>query len=334
MSADGQPLLTVEDLHKAFAVRQPVLARMSRKPRLRAVAVDGASLAVGRRERIGLVGESGSGKTTLARCILRLVEPDSGSIRFDGQDLSQAQRPDLQKVRRRIQMVFQDPHSSLNPRMKVGSTIAEPALVHGVVAKENAADYIEHMLGLVGLPPSTAERYPRQLSGGQRQRVAIARALSVDPEFLIADEPVSALDVSIQAQILNLLDDLLESLGLTMIFIAHQLSVVRHITDRVAIMYLGRIVETGPTRQVFEDPQHPYTKALLEAAPRPDPRYRRGQPAARGDIPSPLGIPSGCRFRTRCRYREDRCAVEDPQLREVLPTQEAACHVLPFRNGS
>jgi oligopeptide/dipeptide ABC transporter ATP-binding protein len=329
VTSDGC-LLVIEKLYKSFTVRQPVLDRLTLKPRARAVAVDGVSLEVGRRERLGLVGESGSGKTTLARCTLRLIEPDRGSIRFDGRELADARRPELQKVRRRMQMVFQDPYSSLNPRLKVGSAIAEPAVVHGLVPKEDAFAHVERMLGLVGLPATAAERYPRQLSGGQRQRVAIARALSVEPEFLVADEPVSALDVSIQAQILNLLDDLLETLDLTMIFIAHQLSVVRHIADRVAIMYLGRIVEIGPTEQVFEAPQHPYTKALLASAPRPDPRTRHREPAASGDVPSPLRIPSGCRFRTRCAFAEERCRDEDPELLEVAPSQWAACHVLPF----
>jgi oligopeptide/dipeptide ABC transporter ATP-binding protein len=307
--------------------------RMRREPPRRAVAVDGVSLEVGRGERLGLVGESGSGKTTLARSILRLIEPDSGSIRFDGQELVGATRSELQSVRRRMQMVFQDPFSSLNPRIKVGTAIAEPALVHGVVAKAEAGEHITELLELVGLPASAAERYPRQLSGGQRQRVAIARALSVQPEFLIADEPVSALDVSIQAQILNLLDDLLDRLGLGMIFIAHQLSVVRHVADRLAIMYLGRIVEIGPTEQVFDDPQHPYTKALLAAAPVPDPSAVRERNATFGDIPSLLRIPSGCRFRTRCAYAEDRCAHEDPRLYELGEAHQAACHVLPFRHG-
>jgi oligopeptide/dipeptide ABC transporter ATP-binding protein len=317
VSANGDhPLLAVDDLHKSFAVRSALLDRLRMRPKQRAVAVDGVSLAVRKEETLGIVGESGSGKTTLARCLLRLVEPDRGSVRFDG-----------------MQMVFQDPYSSLNPRVKVGAAVAEPARVHGLVTRERAREHVEHLLDLVGLPAAAAERYPRQLSGGQRQRVAIARALSLSPEFLVADEPVSALDVSIQAQILNLLDDLLHSLHLTMIFIAHQLSVVRHISDRVAIMYLGRVVESGPTGTVFANPQHPYTAGLLEAAPRPDPSSRHRKPAVRGDIPSPLRIPSGCRFRTRCRFAEERCAVEDPALEEVAPGHEVACHVLPFRNG-
>lgn len=334
MSVDSSgPLLAVEDLHKSFAVRSALLDRLRMRPQLRAVAVDGVSIALGREETLGVVGESGSGKTTVARCLLRLIEPDRGSVHFDQVDVTNASRAELQHVRRRMQMVFQDPYSSLNPRMKVGAAIAEPARVHRLIGREAAREHVERLLSLVGLPASAADRYPRQLSGGQRQRVAIARALSVNPEFLVADEPVSALDVSIQAQILNLLDDLVGSLNLTMIFIAHQLSVVRHISDRVAIMYLGRVVESGPTATVFENPQHPYTAGLLAAAPRPDPTARHRKPAVRGDIPSPLRIPSGCRFRTRCPFAEERCALEDPRLEEVASGHEVACHVLPFRNG-
>jgi oligopeptide transport system ATP-binding protein len=331
VNTNGAPLLAVSDVRKTFAARRPVSDRVRRRPARRAVAVDGVSLEVGRGERLGLVGESGSGKTTLARSILRLIEPDSGSIRFDGQELVGARRSELQGVRRRMQMIFQDPYSSLNPRMKIGAAIGEPAHVHGVVRKSEIVGHVEELLDLVGLPASAADRYPRQLSGGQRQRVAIARALSVQPEFLIADEPVSALDVSIQAQILNLLDDLLERLGLGMIFIAHQLSVVRHVADRVAIMYLGRIVEVGPTERVFEDPQHPYTRALLAAAPIPDPHAVKERSATTGDVPSLLHIPSGCRFRTRCAYAEERCRHEDPLLYQVAESHWAACHVLPFR---
>jgi oligopeptide transport system ATP-binding protein len=327
----AEPLLVVDDLHKSFPVRQSTLDRLRFRPAARAIAVDGVSLSVERGDTLGVVGESGSGKTTLARLLLRLMRADSGSIRFDGTDVMGADAGELRRIRRQMQMVFQDPYSSLNPRLKVGVAIAEPAIVHGVVTKDGAASYVAELLSLVGLPETAAQRYPRQLSGGQRQRVAIARALALKPEFLIADEPVSALDVSIQAQILNLLDDLLRSLNLTTVFIAHQLSVVRHITNRVAIMYLGRIVETGPTERVFTSPQHPYTAALLEAAPRPDPSTRHRKPAIRGDIPSPLAIPSGCRFRTRCPFAIERCAVDDPALLPVEPGHDVACHVLPFR---
>ena len=329
----GPPLLEVKDLVKRFRARQSVFEQISFRPARHAVAVDGVSFSVQKGETLGLVGESGSGKTTVARSVLRLIDPDEGSITFDGVDVSGLSRSKLQGVRQRMQMVFQDPYSSLNPRMKVGTAIAEPALVHGVIERSAATAHVEEMLDLVGLPASTAERYPRQLSGGQRQRIAIARALSARPSVLIADEPVSALDVSVQAQILNLLSKLLEELDLTMVFIAHQLSVVRHISNRVAIMYLGRIVETGPTDRVFAAPQHPYTKALLEAAPHPDPGRRHTRAAVRGDIPSPFDIPSGCRFRTRCPYAIERCENEDPALRTVADAHLAACHVLPFREN-
>jgi oligopeptide/dipeptide ABC transporter ATP-binding protein len=330
-----QPLLEVQGLVKRFRARRTLTERMPLRPSRHqyAVAVDGVSFSVAKGETLGLVGESGSGKTTVARTILRLLTPDEGSIMFDGVDIAGLSRSELQAVRRRMQMVFQDPYSSLNPRMKVGSAIAEPALVHGVVERSLIGQHVEEMLDLVGLPASAAERYPRQLSGGQRQRIAIARALSARPSVLIADEPVSALDVSVQAQILNLLARLLRELDLTMVFIAHQLSVVRHISDRVAIMYLGRIVETGPTDRVFDGPQHPYTKALLDAAPHPDPSRRHDRAAVRGDIPSPFDIPSGCRFRTRCAYAVDRCATDDPAFRTVGPKHVAACHVLPFRQA-
>jgi oligopeptide/dipeptide ABC transporter ATP-binding protein len=333
-TAAADPLLTVDRLGKAFAVRGSWLDRLRGGPIARAIAVDDVSIGVARGETVGIVGESGSGKTTLARCLLRLIEPDSGSITFDGNDVIGASRTELQRIRRRIQIVFQDPYSSLNPRIGIGETISEPARVHHVIERGQSREHAQAMLQLVGLPGAFAKRYPRQLSGGQRQRVAIARALSVQPEFLIADEPVSALDVSIQAQILNLLSDLVATLGLTTIFIAHQLSVVRHISDRVAIMYLGRIVELAPTALVFARPQHPYTAGLLEAAPRPDPSRRHRKPALIGDIPSPLNVPSGCRFRTRCRYAEARCSSEDPLLREVAPSHYVACHVLPFKEVS
>ena len=334
MSGNGDaPLLEVRDLVKRFRARQSILDRITFRPAQHAVAVDGVSFSLRKGETLGIVGESGSGKTTVARSVLRLIDPDQGSITFDGVDVSKLSRSDLQGVRRRMQMVFQDPYSSLNPRMKVGTAIAEPALVHGVIERAAAAAHVAEILDLVGLPASAAERYPRQLSGGQRQRVAIARALSARPSVLIADEPVSALDVSVQAQILNLLSRLLEQLDLTMVFIAHQLSVVRHISNRVAIMYLGRIVETGPTDHVFDSPQHPYTKALLDAAPHPDPSRRHTRAAVRGDIPSPFDIPSGCRFRTRCAYAVERSETEDPMLRPVGKDHYAACHVLPFREG-
>jgi oligopeptide/dipeptide ABC transporter ATP-binding protein len=330
--ADSGPgaLLEVSGLVKRFQLRQTVSGRLARRTPPTLTAVDDVSLAVDRHRTLGIVGESGSGKTTLARCITRLHEPDAGSVVFDGSELTKLQGAELRQMRRRIQTVFQDPYTSLNPRMTVGAAIAEPLLVHGIAGKDSAKGKVAELLDLVGLAPALARRFPRELSGGQRQRVAIARSLAPQPELLIADEAVSALDVSVQAQILNLLLDLTEHLGLTMIFISHQLSVIANVADHVAVMYLGRIVEYGPVEDVFEHPQHPYTAALLAANPEPVPERRRRQAAIRGDIPSPLDIPSGCRFRTRCGHAEERCAEIDPPAAEVGPGHVARCVVLPF----
>ena len=328
------PLLQVTDLVKQFELRRSLSSRLRRAPAPRLTAIDGVSLSLLRGRTLGIVGESGSGKTTLARCLTRLVEPDAGSIVFDGTDVGSLSGKDLQRLRRRIQVVFQDPFTSLNPRMTVGAAIAEPLRVHGIASREDAPARVAELLDLVGLTPALARRFPRALSGGQRQRVAIARSLAPRPELLIADEAVSALDVSIQAQILNLLVDLTDRLGLTMIFISHQLSVIANVAHSVAVMYLGQIVEYGPVDVIFGNPQHPYTAALLAANPEPVPERRRRKPAIRGDIPSPLDIPAGCRFRTRCVYAEDRCAVQDPLLAPVGPDHEARCVVLPFRQVS
>jgi oligopeptide/dipeptide ABC transporter ATP-binding protein len=324
-------LLEVSHLVKRFELRRSVPSRLVRSPPPTLTAVDDVSLSVDRHRTLGIVGESGSGKTTLARCLTRLIEPDEGSVVFDGSELTALGGKDLQRMRRRIQVVFQDPFSSLNPRMTVGAAIAEPLRVHGIAGRDNAPRKVAELLDLVGLAPPLARRFPRELSGGQRQRVAIARSLAPQPELLIADEAVSALDVSVQAQILNLLLDLTEHLGLTMIFISHQLSVIANVADDVAVMYLGRIVEYGPVDEVFEHPQHPYTAALLAANPEPVPVRRRRVAAIRGDIPSPLDIPSGCRFRTRCAYVEERCAEVDPPAADVGAGHVARCVVLPFR---
>ena len=311
--------------------RRSPLNRLRREPARRLVAVDGVSLSVPRNTTLGLVGESGSGKTTLARCLTRLVEPDGGSIVFDGTEISSLRGSELRGLRRRIQIVFQDPYTSLNPQMTVGAMLAEPLRVHGIAARSEGRTQVAELLELVGLAPRVARLFPRELSGGQRQRVAIARALAPKPDLLVADEAVSALDVSIQAQILNLLADLTERLGLTMVFISHQLSVIAHVADMVAVMYLGRIVESGPVETVFGDPQHPYTAALLAANPQIVPERRRRKPAIRGDIPSPLDIPSGCRFRTRCEFVQERCAAIDPPPDRVGAGHTVRCVVLPFR---
>ena len=327
------PLLTVHELSKWFPMRRSVGEWARRMPPQRLVAVDRVSLDLAPREVLGIVGESGSGKTTLARCLNRLHEPSEGSIVFDGTDVRAAGREELRAVRRRIQMVFQDPYTSLNPRLTVADAILEAGRVHGRADKETGGAFVGEQLAMVGLSQRLADRRPRELSGGQRQRVAIARALAVSPDVIIGDEAVSGLDVSIQAQILNLFEDLRQRLDLTMIFISHQLSVVSHISDRVAIMYLGRVVEEGPTAEVFRSPQHPYTKGLLDANPTPDPAEKREQPAIPGELPSALAIPSGCRFRTRCAFARDVCAEVDPALEPVGPAHAAACHVLPFRSA-
>jgi oligopeptide/dipeptide ABC transporter ATP-binding protein len=325
-------LLTARDVSKWFPVRRSAADRARKLPAQRVVAVDRVSLDLARTETLGVVGESGSGKSTLARCLIRLHEADDGSIVFDGVDVRAADGEQLRSVRRRMQMVFQDPYTSLNPRLSIESAIFEAGHVHRRVDKAGGKAFVADLLEMVGLPARLAGRRPRELSGGQRQRVAIARALAVGPDVIIGDEAVSGLDVSVQAQILNLFEDLRQRLDLTMIFISHQLSVIAHIADRVAIMYLGRIVEEGPTREVFRNPQHPYTKGLLDANPTPDPTQSRRQPAVRGELPSPLAIPSGCRFRTRCAFARDICAETDPALLPVGTAHLAACHVLPFRS--
>jgi oligopeptide/dipeptide ABC transporter ATP-binding protein len=330
--AAGTPLLSVDGLTKAFAGRRAWGAALRREQAPRLVAIDGVSLSVGERETLGLVGESGSGKTTVARCIVRLVEPDGGSIRFRDLDIRAARGADLRHARRHIQVIFQDPYSSLNPRLSVGAAIEEAARVHGLVSRTAASDRVSTLLGLVGLPAASARRRPRELSGGQRQRVAIARALAVEPSIIIADEAVSALDVSVQAQIINLLEGLIAELGLAVIFISHQLAVIAHLADRVAVMYLGRIVETGPTAEVFAHPRHPYTAALLSAHPTLE-RAGRDTPALRGELPSAYQMPTGCRFNTRCPFAQERCFVEEPPLLDVAPGHRVACHVLPDLAG-
>jgi oligopeptide transport system ATP-binding protein len=321
---DGPPLLEVRNLVKHFRVAGGLFGGRSGLVR----AVDGVSFELRRGETLGLVGESGCGKTTTGRCILQLERPTSGEVIFEGRDLTKLGDDELRAVRRKVQVIFQDPYSSLNPRMTVGQIIAEPLAVHGIVTeRKSRAQRVREILTHVGLLPQHAHRYPHQLSGGQRQRVGIARALAVEPALIICDEPVSALDVSIQAQIINLLEDLQAEFGLTYLFVAHDLSVVRHISDRVAVMYLGKIVEITDRKSLYDAPLHPYTKALLSAVPIPDPvlEARRERVVLGGEVPSPLNPPPGCVFHPRCPIAIERCRQEVPELREIRAGHRAAC---------
>jgi len=322
----SEVILEVDNLVKHFPVGGGVLTGPLGMVR----AVDGVSFSIRRGETLGLVGESGCGKTTTGRCILQLERPTSGRILFEGVDLVTLDQVALRSVRRRIQVIFQDPYSSLNPRMTIGQILAEPIEVHGIVREKAArAERVRELLTQVGLAPQHARRYPHQLSGGQRQRVGIARALAMEPSLIVCDEPVSALDVSIQAQIINLLEDLQARYGLTYLFIAHDLSVVRHISDRVAVMYLGRIAEITERTALYAEPMHPYTRALLSAVPIPDPGLEatRERTVLRGEVPSPLNPPPGCVFHPRCPIAVDRCSAEIPLLREIRPGHWAACHL-------
>jgi oligopeptide transport system ATP-binding protein len=322
--SDGAPLLQVTNLVKHFQVGGGLFGGRGGLVR----AVDGVSFDIRRGETLGLVGESGCGKTTTGRCILQLERPTSGQILFEGRDLTALDEDELRPIRRKMQVIFQDPYSSLNPRMTVGQIIAEPLAVHRIVAdRARRAARVRDLLAHVGLLPQHALRYPHQLSGGQRQRVGIARALAVEPSLIICDEPVSALDVSIQAQIINLLEDLQAQFGLTYLFVAHDLSVVRHISDRVAVMYLGKIAEITDRKSLYDSPLHPYTKALLSAVPIPDPALeaQRERLVLGGEVPSPLNPPPGCVFHPRCPIAIDRCRGEIPDLREIRPGHRAAC---------
>ena len=322
----SEVLLKVENLVKHF----PVGGGMFSAPSGMVRAVEDVSFSIARGETVGLVGESGCGKTTTGRCILQLERATSGHIWFEGVDLTTLDQAALRAVRRKVQVIFQDPYSSLNPRMTIGQILAEPLRVHALVpdAAKRAAR-VRELLEQVGLLPQHARRYPHQLSGGQRQRVGIARALAMEPSLIICDEPVSALDVSIQAQIINLLEDLQKRLGLTYLFIAHDLSVVRHISDRVVVMYLGKIVEVADRRALYEEPLHPSTRALLSAVPIPDPALeaRREHTVLRGEIPSPLNPPAGCVFHPRCPIAVSRCSAEIPALRELREAHTGACHL-------
>ena len=319
----SEDLLNVTNLVKNFDLRVNNGAR--RKKRI-VQAVTNVSFSVGKGQTLGLVGESGSGKTTVGRCILRLIEPTSGTVEFEGQDLGSLKFEELRALRRKMQIVFQDPFASLDPKMTVGSSISEPLIVQNVPGDH--ADKVIELLELVGLSADHAQRFPHEFSGGQRQRIGVARALALNPALIILDEPVSALDVSIQAGVINLFEDLQSRLGMSYIFIAHDLSVVRHIADRVAVMYLGKIVEIGEQQDVYEHPTHPYTKALLSAVPLPDPKTERSRHRImlEGDVPSPVNPPSGCRFRTRCWKAQDVCAQEEPMLTVRPSGQMSACH--------
>jgi oligopeptide/dipeptide ABC transporter ATP-binding protein len=324
--ANGTALIDMAGVAVHFPVRRAWLDIIGRAPRQVVRAVDGVDLAIGERETLGLVGESGSGKTTLARALVRIYEPTAGSIRLKGRALASYPRLGDDGLCRQIQMVFQDPYSSLNPRKTVGAALTEVLLFHRLSDAAGAPVEVARLLREVGLPESVAARLPRTLSGGQRQRVGLARALAVKPLFIVLDEPVAALDVSIQAQILNLLKDLKEHAGVGMLLVAHELSVVRHMSDRVAVMYLGRIVETGAMSAIFERPHHPYTQSLLKAVPRLIPERRHRAAVLKGDIPGPLAIPSGCRFHPRCPKAQDICRRLDPPVATIAPGHLAACH--------
>jgi oligopeptide transport system ATP-binding protein len=322
---DGEVLVRAEHVKKYFPIRKGLLAREV----ARVHAVDEVSLEVRTGETLGLVGESGCGKSTLARCIARLYDLTSGSVVFEGRDISRLSRRQLRPVRRELQMVFQDPYASLNPRKRVGAILADPLHIHKYGDRAKIKDRVGELLELVGLSPEHVNRYPHEFSGGQRQRIGVARAVALHPKLIIADEPVSALDVSIRAQVINLLDDLQDDLALTYVFIAHDLGVVRHVSDRIAVMYLGKIVEVSPAEELYRHPVHPYTEALLSAVPVPDPDLsaRREQIVLEGDVPSPVAPPSGCRFHPRCRYATEICAREEPPL--VMHGSQghlAACH--------
>jgi oligopeptide/dipeptide ABC transporter ATP-binding protein len=320
MNTNHKELVKVRGLVKHFAVEgsEDVVR-----------AVDGVSFEIFRGETLGLVGESGCGKSTVGRCLLRLIEPTAGEVNFDGRDVLSLGKTELRALRREMQIVFQDPYASLNPRMKVGDIVGEPLVIHKIGTKREQRERVAELLKRVGLDPDYRKRYAHEFSGGQRQRIGVARTLALNPKLIVADEPVSALDVSVQAQVVNLLQDLQKEFGLAYLFISHGLAVVEHISTRVAVMYLGRIVEVATAAELYATPLHPYTRALLSAIPVPDPKHKRERIVLQGDVPTPINPPSGCRFRTRCPIAIDDCARIDPELREVLPGHTVACIRVP-----
>ena len=320
----GEDLLVVKNLKKYFPIRRGVFQRKVGDVK----AVDGVSFSIKQGETLGLVGESGCGKSTTGKAILQLDRPTTGEVWLEGLDLTKVKGEKLRLMRKRMQIIFQDPFASLNPRMTVGEIVGEPLEVHGSVKGKEKETRVKELLKLVGLNPSFVTRFPHEFSGGQRQRIGIARALALNPSFVVCDEPIAALDVSIQAQVVNLLEELQGKFGLTYLFIAHDLSMVRHISDRVAVMYLGRIVEIADWRTIYDDPKHPYTQALLSAIPIPDPviEAKRKRVILEGDVPSAANPPVGCNFNTRCPVRQEKCFVDDPELREIVPGHWAACH--------
>ena len=317
------PVLEMKDLKKHFPVQKGLLRRTAGH----VFAVDGVSFSIAPGETLGLVGESGCGKSTVGRTVLRLIEPTAGSITLDGEDITRLGKVELRPYRRRMQIIFQDPFSSLDPRMSAGDIVGEPLRVHGVARGRDRTARVAALFERVGLRRAQMGNYPHQFSGGQRQRIGIARALALEPKLIIADEPVSSLDVSIQAQVLNLMIDLQRELGLSYLFISHNLAVVEHVSHSIAVMYLGRIVEYTDKKTLFTTPLHPYTESLLAAVPVPDPAIKRNKRVLQGDVPSPVNPPSGCHFHTRCPYAVERCKVEEPLLREVRPGQLVACHL-------
>lgn len=325
MNTSDGVLLSIRNLVKHFPITRGIIFQKQ----IGAVhAVDDISFDIHQGETLGLVGESGCGKSTTGRTILQLYRPTSGQVVFDGIDLVALKGNELRKMRRRMQMIFQDPYASLNPRMTVGEIIGEPLLIHSVAKGKAIQERVEQLLELVGLNPAFSNRYPHEFSGGQRQRIGVARALALQPDLIVCDEPISALDVSIQAQVVNLLEDLQHQFGLTYLFIAHDLSMVRHISDRIAVMYLGVLVELADRNELYNHPLHPYTQALLSAVPIPDPfvEERRRRIILEGDVPSPVNPPSGCRFRTRCKYAKEQCSEVKPEWRELQPGHFVACH--------